>query len=192
MQELNEPPKRAVVAAVQLPNASDIEFEASVAELRQLAKTLGFEVVGTFTQRRAKLDSVAYFGAGKRDELRRFVRNIGATDQDSDVAVDADDADDETDQEGDDSAYPTRAQRATAIAAQRDAAAAKHAATAPADPLTRRADVVLVDHEISPMRARNLEQEVGCEVMDRTMVILEIFHRHARTWIPAQPQDALS
>src|SRR5258708_21036213 len=27
----------------------------------------------------------------------------------------------------------------------------------------------------------NLEKEVGGEVMDRTMVILEIFHRHARS-----------
>src|SRR5713101_7764638 len=40
-------------------------------------------------------------------------------------------------------------------------------------------DVILVDHEISPSQAHTLEMEVGCEVMDRTMVILEIFHRHA-------------
>ncbi len=33
-------PKFAVVAAVQLPNVSDIEFETSLAELRDLAKTL--------------------------------------------------------------------------------------------------------------------------------------------------------
>jgi GTP-binding protein HflX len=39
----------------------------------------------------------------------------------------------------------------------------------------------MVDHEISPSQARNLENEVGCEVMDRTMVILEIFHRNARS-----------
>jgi GTP-binding protein HflX len=42
-------------------------------------------------------------------------------------------------------------------------------------------DTILVDHEISPSQARNLEKEVGCEVMDRTMVILEIFHRNARS-----------
>ena len=42
-------------------------------------------------------------------------------------------------------------------------------------------EVLLVDHEISPSQARNLELEVGCEVMDRTMVILEIFHRNARS-----------
>jgi GTP-binding protein HflX len=42
-------------------------------------------------------------------------------------------------------------------------------------------DVIFVDHEISPSQARNLENEVGCQVMDRTMVILEIFHRNARS-----------
>jgi len=35
--------------------------------------------------------------------------------------------------------------------------------------------------EISPSQARNLENEIGCDVLDRTMVILEIFHRHARS-----------
>jgi len=42
-------------------------------------------------------------------------------------------------------------------------------------------DVILVDHEISPSQARNLEKECGCDVMDRTAVILDIFHRHARS-----------
>src|SRR5205085_2622678 len=41
------------------------------------------------------------------------------------------------------------------------------------------AELILIDHEISPSQAFNLEKEVGAEVMDRTTVILEIFHRHA-------------
>jgi GTP-binding protein HflX len=40
---------------------------------------------------------------------------------------------------------------------------------------------VLVDHDISPSQARNLEKATGAEVMDRTAVILEIFRRHARS-----------
>ena len=117
-QEAEPQRKRAIVAAVQLPGVSDHEFDASLAELRQLAKTLGFEVVDRFTQKRARFDSAAYFGEGKREELRAL--------QDT-------------------------------------------------------ADVILVDHEISPSQAHNLEKEVGREVMDRTMVILEIFRRHARS-----------
>ena len=50
-----------------------------------------------------------------------------------------------------------------------------------ASPDNQHIDTILVDHEISPSQARNLEKEVGCEVMDRTMVILKIFHRNARS-----------
>ena len=40
---------------------------------------------------------------------------------------------------------------------------------------------MLVDHDITPSQARNLEKATGVEVMDRTAVILEIFRRHARS-----------
>jgi len=43
------------------------------------------------------------------------------------------------------------------------------------------ADTILVDHEITPSQARNLEKVTGAVVMDRTAVILEIFHRHAHS-----------
>ena len=43
----------AIIAAVQLSSVSDVEFAASLAELRELAKTLGFTVVETFVQKRA-------------------------------------------------------------------------------------------------------------------------------------------
>jgi GTP-binding protein HflX len=45
----------------------------------------------------------------------------------------------------------------------------------------RAIDAVLVDHEITPSQARNLEKATGVEVLDRTAVILEIFRRHARS-----------
>src|SRR5437867_12965447 len=70
IQETEHKPARAIVAAVQLSNVRDEEFEASLTELRQLAKTLGFEVVGRLTQKRAGFHSAAYFGTGKREELR--------------------------------------------------------------------------------------------------------------------------
>ena len=44
-----------------------------------------------------------------------------------------------------------------------------------------RASVVLVDHELTPGQLRNLERATGAEVLDRSMVILAIFARHART-----------
>lgn len=109
----------AVVAAVQLPGVSDIEFEASLAELRDLSKTLGYKVVRTFTQKRTAFDTSAYLGLGKRVEIRDFIN--GSEVPDSSIGT---------------------------------------------------IDRVFVDHEISPSQARNLENDVGCDVMDRTMVIL--------------------
>ena len=141
--EDKEAPKFAVVAAVQLPNVSDIEFDASLAELRDLAKTLGFEIIQTFTQKRTSFDSAAYMGAGKREEIKVFVSNA----PDSEVPQ---------------SNRPS-------------------AGGVDVKPGVKPIDAIFVDHEISPTQARNLENEVGCEVMDRTMVILEIFHRNARS-----------
>ncbi len=132
-KEVIEQPRYAVVAAVQLPNVTDIEFEASLNELRELAKTLGYVVVHTFVQKRPGFDITAYLGAGKRQEISEFINN------ESEFVANGDHVD------------------------------------------SRVIDAVLIDHEISPSQARNLEKEVGCEVMDRTMVILEIFHRNARS-----------
>ncbi len=131
--EVQEQPRYAVVAAVQLPSVSDIEFDASLNELRELAKTLGFKVVRSFIQKRAGFDANGYLGVGKRQEIQHFVNH------EAEFAADG-----------------------------------EHYSSVPID-------AVLVDHEISPSQARNLENEVGCEVMDRTMVILEIFHRNARS-----------
>jgi GTP-binding protein HflX len=146
--ELKEKPRYAIVAAVQLPSVSDIEFAASLTELRELAKTLGFTVIHTFTQKRSGFDTTAYLGVGKRQEIRHFVNG--------ELALD--DASDETIKNAD--------------------MATKSVAAANAD---QSIEVIFVDHEISPSQARNLEKEVGCQVMDRTMVILEIFHRNARS-----------
>jgi len=135
-REVKEKPKYAIVAAVQLPSVSDVEFEASLSELRELAKTLGYEVVRTFVQKRSSFDTTAYLGVGKRQEIRSFVNNEHE---------------------------PAEFEKIDA------------------NPDSRDIDAILVDHEISPSQARNLEKDVGCEVMDRTMVILEIFHRNARS-----------
>jgi GTP-binding protein HflX len=43
------------------------------------------------------------------------------------------------------------------------------------------ADVAIFDNEISPAQQRNLEKELGCSVMDRTEVILEVFAQRAHT-----------
>lgn len=42
-------------------------------------------------------------------------------------------------------------------------------------------DLVVFDDELSPAQARNVEEELGCRVLDRTNLILDIFAHRART-----------
>lgn len=44
------------------------------------------------------------------------------------------------------------------------------------------ADLVLVDHELSPGQERNLERRLQCRVLDRTGLILDIFAQRARSF----------
>ncbi len=44
------------------------------------------------------------------------------------------------------------------------------------------ADLVLVDHELSPSQERNLEKELECRVLDRSGLILDIFAQRARSF----------
>ena len=43
------------------------------------------------------------------------------------------------------------------------------------------AELVIVDHPLTPVQQRNLEKELKAKVLDRTGIILEIFGRRART-----------
>lgn len=42
-------------------------------------------------------------------------------------------------------------------------------------------DAVIFDDELTPSQIRNIEETIECEVVDRTMLILEIFARRAKT-----------
>ncbi len=160
----------AVVVGVQLPGVSDAEHASSLAELERLATTLGLRPIARVTQRRAALAKAAVVGEGKLAELAAWTGGTGVVPsgatrkkrridagEDADEGEGAHDADD-----------------ASAGEAQRDPA------EPPASP-DGRAKVVLVDHDLSPSMARNLERATGVEVLDRTSVILSIFQRHART-----------
>jgi GTP-binding protein HflX len=145
---------RAAIVAVQLPDVDDVAFASSVAELHRLGRTLGVEVVATMTQRRSSLHPGAVLGSGKLAALQALTGGGAA-------AGAADSSDDQgEDQDPDD-----------------DAPSAAETAAVSGGPV----EIVLVDHDISPSQARNLEKATGVDVMDRTAVILEIFRRHARS-----------
>ena len=43
------------------------------------------------------------------------------------------------------------------------------------------ADGIITDDELTPAQMKNLEKELGCKVMDRSLLILDIFAKHAHT-----------
>lgn len=43
------------------------------------------------------------------------------------------------------------------------------------------AELLIINEELNPIQARNIEKDFGIRVIDRTEVILAIFHDHART-----------
>jgi GTPase len=155
-------PLRAAVVAVQLPGVDDQAFAASIAELRRLGRTLGVDVVATVTQRRKTLHPAALFGSGKLAELQALAGRTAA-----------EIAGEEADEEGEDVV------EVEAIDVGDDEGEGASAEGPPE--LDAPIQAVLVDHDISPSQARNLEKATGVEVLDRTAVILEIFRRHARS-----------
>jgi len=163
MAETRAPRPRAVLLGVQLPGVDDAEHASSLGELGRLAKTLGLEVVGRVTQRRARLATGAVVGEGKLKELAGWTGGTGV------VPV----------------GPPSARKRAAGEAEpeQDEAGEAPEGDSAPpaARPPAERATVVLVDHDLTPSQARNLERATGAEVLDRSAVILAIFQRHARS-----------
>ncbi len=154
---------RAVLVSVQLPEVTDEEHAADLAELARLVDTLGYAVAATITQKRSHVEHGAVLGEGKLQELAALTGGSGRVQllpkrqkskarlrweaENPGEEADFDELDLE-DAEDDDPERP------------------RH---------------VVVDHDITPSQARNLERATGAEVLDRTGVIIEIFHRHAKS-----------
>jgi GTPase len=156
---------RAVLVGVQLPGVSDVDHEGDLAELGRLVHTLGFEVVATISQKRNGLASGTVVGEGKLMELARLTGGTGeiptgAPDRKSKAREKWEEEEGEPEVEEDDFE--------------------PEAFDEDGDPV-RKASVVVVDHELAPSQARNLERATGAQVLDRTGVIVDIFHRHAKS-----------
>ena len=172
---------RAVLVGVQLPGVSDEEHAADFAELRRLVHTLGYDSVATVSQKRDRLATGTVLGSGKLKELAKLtggsgVIASGALNQTSkarekwEAAAEAEsEAEAEAGPEaGDEDADDEGPQEALAPPTDDDEA----------EP---RPTVVVVDHELSPSQLRNLEKATGAQVLDRAGVIVDIFHRHAKS-----------
>jgi len=148
----------AVLVGVQLPGVSDADHASDLAELGRLAATLGLEVTGTVTQRRDALAAAAVLGEGKLKELAALTGGKGFVPSGAPEVK-----------------SKARTRWAPVIAKDSDGAASEP------DDGPDRSSVVVVDHELTPSQARNLERATGARVLDRTGLIVNIFHRHARS-----------
>jgi GTP-binding protein HflX len=155
--ETKPPVPRAILVGVQLPDVDDVMHAASLAELGRLVKTLGYEVVGTVSQKRAEIGGATVLGKGRLEELAELTGGTGVVE----------------------SMAPVRKSKARERFDDTGSRKPVSAADEP-DP-QRKPEFVIVDHEISPSQARNLERATGAQVLDRTGVIVEIFHRHAHS-----------
>ncbi|MBA6337695.1 MULTISPECIES: GTPase HflX [unclassified Colwellia] len=143
----------ALLISICTPHFKGDEATESLAELARLVTTLGFKVVGTQSQKQSSTKKVNVLGLGKLAEIAHITGNQG-------VVEGLDDADDLLD-ETDISAVPS---------------------DIPSENLPFGcADVVVFDCDLSPSQLRNVENQLGVEVFDRTGIIIEIFSRHART-----------
>ncbi len=152
----------AVLVAVRLPDVDSESADASLDELTRLVTTLGYRVVTRIVQPRENLAPAAVLGEGKLRELAKLTGGSGRT---APIIPGRRRTDDD---EADDDASRPR----WPLADFEDEAPAE-----PPEPIA----LVAVDHDISPSQLRNLERATGVTVLDRTGVIIEIFHRHARS-----------
>jgi len=147
------PIPRAVLVGIQTPEVDDVAHEASLKELGRLVKTLGYEVVGEVSQRRDGTGAGSLLGVGKLEELAALTGGGGVVTS---------------------MATPPKTKARARFEGAGEASAS-------VEREERKAEFVIVDHELSPSQIRNLERATSAQVLDRTGVIVEIFHRHAKT-----------
>ena len=145
--------------AVQLPGVTEEEHKASLEELGRLVRTLGYTPIAEVSQRRENFSPAAVLGEGKLHDLAEITGGSGHTGttvprkKDKARLRREDDSRDSSSDVGDDDD----------------------------DDAEPKVELVAVDHDITPSQARNIERATGVQVLDRTGVIVEIFHRHAKS-----------
>src|SRR5712671_3807888 len=75
--ETKPPIPRAILVGVQVAGVDDVAYAASIEELSLLVKTLGYEVVGTISQKRDEIDGATVLGKGRLEELAAMTGGTG-------------------------------------------------------------------------------------------------------------------
>ena len=161
---MSDTKKNAVLVAIQLPKVSQLEVESSLQELQRLVTTLGYNVVGSVSQKRTSDRSASVLGDGKLKELAEWTGGTGK------IAAMVEHKLSKAAQKW----HVEALENASAEEIDEDAGILT-------EDQKNSAQIVIVDTELSPSQLRNLESATGVTVLDRTGVIIEIFSRHART-----------
>src|SRR6202045_1791939 len=159
IMETRPPIPRAILVRVQVAGVDDVAHAASIEELGLLVKTLGCEVVGTISQKRDEIDGATVLGKGRLEELAATTGGTGVV---GSMAI-------------------QRKSKAREGFGDADGKKPIAGQVEPDSEVQPKPEFVIVDHEISPNQARNLERATGAQVLDRTGVIVEIFHRQAHS-----------
>src|SRR5450755_3450418 len=77
VMDTKPPVPRAILVAIQTPGVDDVAHAASLEELGRLVKTLGYEVVGTISQKRDAVGGGTVLGKGRLEELAAITGGTG-------------------------------------------------------------------------------------------------------------------
>jgi GTP-binding protein HflX len=154
---------KAVLVGLKLPGTTEAEVESSLDELARLVTTLGYRPVGRLWQRRNSSKNALVLGPGKLSELAKWTGGTGVVSSNVEHKLSKAALKFEKNLPVEESAEDEKEEESAAVE------------------ITEKADVAVVDCDLSPSQLRNLESALGCTVLDRTGVIIEIFSRHAKT-----------
>lgn len=166
MQNTTPDIKKAVLVGIQLPKMDKAELQGSLQELTRLVTTLGYQVIGQVSQKRDSTKAFMLLGDGKLQELAKWTGGTG------EVAS-------LVEHKKSKAALKWEAEAATDV--EETAEMQDDESSEDLSEITEKADIVIVDCDLSPSQLRNLESATGVPVLDRTGVIIEIFSRHAKT-----------
>lgn len=166
MIEIKEYQAHAVLVGVITPQQDEERTKEYLDELAFLADTNKIIPVRRFVQRLEMPNSNTYVGEGKLQEIKAWIDERNKLYR------------------------PATAKEAAEAGAHsmEEAALLHKKGRCAADDMTEEElekmpyiDVVIFDDELSPRQIRNIEREMGVQIIDRTMLILQIFEQRAQT-----------
>jgi GTP-binding protein HflX len=164
--------QKVLLIGIQLPQLSDSEVQSSLDELSRLVTTLGYKPVARTTQKRKSDKNKSVLGEGKLKEVAQYTGGQGViaasfVKKKTKAALKFDQTEEDSDEETEIDEIETEEDEIVE--------------STPFLEIKEKVDLVVFDCELTPSQLRNLESALGCDVLDRTGVIIEIFSRHAKT-----------